>query len=181
MSRMSVGNRSALALAVGLVLFAAGATSFVISKHVWARDRLAELEPRYARLVGLGESGPVLDAALIERRAFLSRRVYPVSQDVARAGSDALQRARETFSKAGLNVTTTQVLPSKEVEGFDRIPLLFVMDGDLTALQSGLVVMPTQSPEVFIESFKVQSHLPTAEAPQKLNLQVNLFVLRSRK
>ena len=176
-----MGNRSALALALGLLLFAAGASSYVISKHVWARDRLAELEPRYARLVGLGESGPRLDAALVERRAFLSRRAYPVSQDVAQAGSDALQRARETFARAGLNVTSTQVLPPKEAEGFDRIPLLFVMDGDLTALQSALVVLPTQSPEVFIESFKVQSNMPTAGAPQKLNLQVNLFVLRSRK
>lgn len=177
-----VAQRSAIALAVGAVVFLAGLTAYAVSKHVWARDRLAEVEPRYARLVGLGESGPALDTALAERRAFLTRHAYPASQDVARAGSDALQRARETLSRAGLDVSTTQVLSAKEVDGFDRIPLMLRVEGELPALQGALTVLPGLAPSLFIESFNVQTvGIPRAEGPQRLSLQANLFVLRNRK
>lgn len=179
---MTSGSRTAIALVLGLVVFASGATAYVVSRHVWARDRLAEVEPRYARLVGLGESGPALDAALAERRAFLARHAYPASQDVARAGSDALQRARETLSRARLDISSTQVLPPKEVDGFDRIALVLRLEGELSALQGALTVLPSLSPTLFVESFKVETiGMPRADSPQRLSLQANLFVLRNRK
>ena len=183
MLKSLAANRVAIALGVGILLFVGGATAYVVSRHVWAQARLAEVEPRYARLLGLGESGPALDAALFERRAFLARHAYPVGQDVARAGSDALQRARETFSKAGLDVSSTQVLAAKEVEGFDRIPLMLRLEGELPALQSALVVLPTPSPSLFVESFNIQTlGAPRADGPpQRLSIQANLFVLRARK
>ncbi|MFC5500510.1 type II secretion system protein GspM [Caenimonas terrae] len=174
-------QRSALALAFGFVVFIGGLGAYVYSRHVWAQERLAELEPRYARLVGLGESGPALDTALAQRRAFLARHAYPLGQDVARAGSDALQRARETMSRAGLDVSTTQVLAAKEVDGFDRIPLMLRMEGELPALQSALTVLPSLSPSLFIESFTIQTIGMPKDGPQRLSLQANLFVLRSRK
>ena len=180
--KMPDGSRSAIALAVGVLVFIGGATAYVVSTHVWARDRLAELEPRYARLVGLGQSGVALDAALAERQAFLVRHAYPVSQDVARAGSDALQKARETLSRAGLEVSSTQILPAKEVEGFDRIALLLRLEGDLSALQGALVVLPGLTPSLYVESFVVQTVAGTRpDGQQRLSLQANLFVLRSRK
>lgn len=175
-------QRSAIALVLGILVFVAGLGTYVVSRHVWAQGRLAEVEPRYARLVGLGQSAAAIDAALAERRAFLTRHAYPASQDVARAGSDALQKARETLSRAGLDVSTTQVLAAKEVEGFDRIPLMLRLEGELPALQSALVVLPTLSPSLFFESFSVQTMgMPRADGPQRLSLQANLFVLRSRK
>lgn len=179
---LSAGQVRAIALALGSVIFIGGSAAYVVSRHAWAQARLAELEPRYARLVGLGQSGPALDSALAERRAFLSRHAYPASQDVARAGSDALQRARETLSRAGLDVSTTQVLAAKEADGFDRIPLMLRVEGDLPALQGALTVLPTLSPSLFFESFNVQIvGIPRSDGPQRLSLQANLFVLRSRK
>ena len=178
---MAAANRSAIALVMGLVVFFGGMSAYVASRHASAVEQVAEIEPRYARLVGLGESGPAVDAALAERRAFLVRHAYPASQDVARAGSDALQRARETFSRAGLEVSSTQVLPAKEVEGFDRIALVLRLEGDLSALQSALVVLPSLSPSLFVESFNVQLVGVPREGPQRLAVQANLFVLRARK
>ncbi|MEO7392697.1 MAG: type II secretion system protein GspM [Ramlibacter sp.] len=173
-------NGIVLALA-GLVLFL-GAVAFVASKHIWASDRLAEVEPRYARLIGIEASAGALDTAIAERRALLERHAYPASQDVARAGSDAQQRAREIFTKAGMEVSSTQILAAKPVEGFDRIPVTLRMDGDMVALQSALVVLPGQAPSLFFEGFNVQNNsTPRAEAPQRLSVQVNLFVLMVRK
>jgi general secretion pathway protein M len=111
----------------------------------------------------------------------LARHAYPSSQDVAQAGSDAQQRVRDIFAKAGLEVASTQVLPAKPVEGFDRIPLVLRVEGNLTALQSALMVLPSQSPSLFVEGFNVQvigAFRP--DAPQRLSMQVNLFVLRVR-
>lgn len=180
--QVSAANRIALALVLGMVVFVGGAAAYIASIHAWAGARLAELEPRYARLVGVGESGAALDAALLERKVFLARRVYPSSQDIARAGSDALQRAREMFSKSGLIVSSSQVLAAKEVDGFDRIPLVFRLDGDLAALQAALVVLPTHTPSLFVDGFSVQVQgMPQAALPQQLSIQINLFVLRNRQ
>jgi general secretion pathway protein M len=179
---MPVAARRAMALTFGSVILVGGIAAYVVSKHVWAQDRLAELEPRYARLIGIEASASALDAALIERRALVARHAYPSSQDVARAGSDAQQRARDALSKAGLEVSSTQVLPAKVVEGFDRIPVVLRLEGELPALQSALVVLPAQAPSLFIEGFNVQTiGMPKADGPQRLSMQVNLFVLRVRQ
>jgi general secretion pathway protein M len=181
-TELSALSRKAVVLALAAVVLAAGAAAYVASKHAWARDRLAELEPRYARLVGIEASASALDAALAERRGLLTRHAYLSSLDVARAGSDAQQRAREIFTKAGLEVASTQVLPAKAVDGYDRIPVVLRMDGDLAALQSALVVLPGQAPSLFMENFIVQTTgMPKPDAPQRLSLQVNLFVLRVRQ
>ena len=178
---LPVRTRNAIVLAAAVALLLVATVAFLFSKHFWARERLAELEPRYARLIGIESSAPALDKALIERRALLGRHAYPASQDVARAGSEAQQRARELFTKAGLEVSSTQVLPAKAVDGFDRIPVVIRVDGDLAALQGALVVLPAQSPSLFVEALNVQNtNLPKADVAQRLSVQINLFVLRAR-
>jgi general secretion pathway protein M len=178
---LPVRTRNRLVIAAAFVLLAGGTIAYAVGKHLWASDRLAELEPRHARLLGIEASGPALDKALIERRALFGRHAYPSSQDVARAGSEAQQRARELFTKAGLEVSSTQVLPAKAVDGFDRIPVAIRVEGDLAALQSALVVLPAQSPSLFVESINLQTAvLPKPEPNPKLAVLVNLFVLRAR-
>ena len=175
-------KRNAVLLSVGATILTIFAAYFVASKHVWASERLAEIEPRYARLLGIASQAVALEAALADRRSLLTRHAYSASQDVARAGSDAQQRAKDTFSKAGLTVSSTQVLPAKAIEGFDRIPLVLRMEGELAAVQSALVILPSEAPTMFVDAFNVQlMGIPQAEGPQKLSMQVNLFVLRVQK
>jgi general secretion pathway protein M len=177
----SLRTRNAMLLAAAVVLVLGAAIAYVAGKHLWAQERLAELEPRYARLTGIEASGPALDKALGERRALLGRHAYPASQDVARAGSDAQQRAREIFTKAGLEVSSTQVLPAKAVDGFDRIPVVIRVEGELAALQGAMVVLPAQSPSLFVEAFNVQTQVqPKPDVSPRLSVQINLFVLRAR-
>jgi general secretion pathway protein M len=178
----SKGTSSRLVLvAFLLALLAGGALAYVAAKHRWAQAALAEIEPRYARLLGLQASAGDLDRALGERRTLLGRQAYLSSQDLAVASSDAQQRARELFTKAGLQVASTQILPPKPVEGFDRIPVVLRLEGDLAALQAALVALPAQAPTLFVEGFNVQSvGMPVPDAPYRLNIQVNLFVLRVR-
>ncbi len=171
---------------VYLVVFAAalclgGLAAYLFSKHQSAEAMLAEVEPRYARLIGLQARAPDLDKALIDRKALLARHAYSATQDVARAGSDAQQRAREAFVSAGLVVSSTQLLPAKTMDGFDRIPVVLRLEGDYAAVQNALAGLGAQSPTLFIDGFNVQTvGMPTAEGSRRLNIQVNLFVLRVR-
>ena len=143
--------------------------------------RVATLEPRYARLAGLAGTQAQLDAALAERRGLVERHAYSASFDAGRAGSDAQQRARDLFAKAGLEVASTQVLPAKTVDGYERIPIVLRVEGDFSALHSALVVLHSQAPTLFIDGFQSQSVMPVrADAPVRVSVQLNLFVLRAR-
>jgi general secretion pathway protein M len=177
-------QRDAAGLVAGLVLIAAvllGLAAFVWQKHSWAQDRLAEVEPRYARLVGLDANRAQLDAALASTQASIARHVYGPGQDASRAGNDAQQRARDVFSKAGLDVVSTQVLPAKQEDRFDRVPIVVRLEGEVVALQSAMAVLPTLSPSLFVEGMSIQTTgQAKAEVPQRLSVQFNLFVLRQR-
>lgn len=177
-------SRSAIALTItlGTVLLAlAGITVFILQKHQMAQSQLAELEPRYARLLGLQASRADLVHAETEARALLVRYAYPSTQDVSQAGNDAQQRVRAVFSGAGLEVASSQVLPPKEDKFFDRIPLTVRLEGELVALQSALMVLSGQSPVIIVDGFTVQTiGFVKAEMPQKLSVQFNLSVLRAR-
>ena len=169
-------------LIVGIVaFFAVGLIVYVVARHQWAQAALEQAEPRYARIAGLEMSAVELERAVAESRTALARQTYGASQEVALAGSDAQQRARELFTKAGLQVSSTQVLAAKTAEGFDRIPIVLRLEGDLPALQTALAALPAQAPSLFLDGFNVQTiGIPRADVLSRLNIQVNLFVLKVR-
>lgn len=172
-----------LLLATGavVVLLAVGAGFYVFQKHQWAQAQLAALEPRYARLAGLRLSEPELDQISTANRARLAQYVYPASQDASQAGNDAQQRIRAVLGAAGLDVMSSQVLPSKKDPMFDRIPLSVRIEGDLLGLQSMLVVLPSLLPVVLIDSLNVQTvGQVRGDRRQRLAIQINLSVLRAR-
>lgn len=175
-------NREKVALAVTLLLLVlplALAGMYMVQKHRWAQDRLAELEPRYARLLGMEASQGELEKTAAQARALLTQYAYPASQDVSQAGNDAQQRIRNIFSAAGLEIVSSQVLAPKPEKTFDRIPLSVRAEGQLLALQSALVGLSSQSPAILIEGFNVQTiGAVRADRPQRLGVQFNLSVLR---
>ncbi len=173
-------------LGIGLVLLAlllplALAAAYLFSKYQWAGNAVAELEPRYARLLGLEASQPELKQAIAQSTALLSRQVYPASQDVSQAGNDAQQRIRNIATRAGLSIMSSQVLPPKSEKQFDRVPLSVRLEGELPALQAALVVLAGEAPAINFESFSVQTiGAVKPEVAQRLSIQFNLFILRAK-
>lgn len=154
---------------------------YLFSKYQWAENAVAELGPRYARLLGLEASQPELKQALAQSAALLSRQVYPASQDVSQAGNDAQQRIRNIATRAGLSIMSSQVLPPKAEKQFDRVPLTVRLEGELPALQAALVVLAGESPAINFETLSVQTiGAVKPEVPQRLNIQFNLFILRAK-
>lgn len=149
--------------------------------HQNASTQLESLEPRYARLTGLGAEGQRLDAALAKAREALERHAYPASRDASQAGNDAQQRAREIFTKAGLDVISIQLLPAKAADRFDRIPVTLRLEGDLAALQAALAALPAMAPTLFVAGFNVQgAGALQPERPLRVVAQLELFALRAR-
>ncbi len=167
-----------LLVLAGLLAFA---VARVWSVHERARDLLETLEPRYARMVGLGADRSRLEAALAQSGAALGRHVYPAGRDVSQAGNDAQQRVRDLFTKAGLDVSSIQLLPAKATARFDHIPVSLRLEGELTALQAALAAMPSTLPTLFVEGLSVQSASGLQPgAPARVVAQFELFVLRAR-
>jgi general secretion pathway protein M len=152
------------------------------ARHDWAADRLQQIDQRYARLAGLEASRTELDKTESAARAALSVGAYPASEDASRAGNDAQRRVRDAFSKAGLQVVSSQVLAAKVDRAFDRIPMAVRLEGDLVALQGALMEIPQLSPKVILDGMTVQTiGAVKADAPQRLAIQLSLSVLRARQ
>ena len=154
---------------------------YVVQKHRWAQDRLQELEPRYARMLGMEVHADDLEKARSQARSVLAQYTYPASRDVSQAGNDAQQRIRNTFSAAGLEIVSSQVLPAKSEKSFDRIPLSVRAEGELLAVQTALVGLSGQSPAILVDGFNIQTiGAVKADKPQRLGVQFNLSVLREQ-
>ena len=182
MKHFMIHEKAALAISVLiLVLPLALAGWYVVQKHRWAQDRLRELEPRYARMLGMEVHTEDLEKARSEARGLLAQYTYPASRDVSQAGNDAQQRIRNTFSAAGLEIVSSQVLPAKSEKSFDRIPLSVRAEGELLGIQTALVGLSGQSPVILVDGFNIQTiGAVKADKPQRLGVQFNLSVLREQ-
>ncbi|CAN7224015.1 type II secretion system protein GspM [Acidovorax sp. LjRoot129] len=143
-----------IALVILATVGAAGA--YVLHKHQWAEGRLQELEPRYSRLLGLDAQREDIAAALVKARAARLKYVYPASQEATQAGNAAQQQIRDVLTSAGLQISSSQVLPLKPGKGYDRIPITVRAEGEWLAVQSALAVLSSQAPIIVIDEFEVQ-------------------------
>ncbi len=171
-----------LLLMLGAVLAAlAGAGYYVYDRHQTVARHLEEVEPRHARLQGLQGSIDVLARAQTEAQGVVAQYVFPAETDANQVGNAAQQRVRNLFTAAGLQIVSSQVLPAKTEKNYDRIPLAVRAEGDLLALQGALVSLSTETPAILVRGMNVQTiGSVRADAPQRLAVQFDIFVLRGR-
>lgn len=154
---------------------------YLWQKHQWATSQLAQLEPRYARLLGLQKSQDALAQASAASKSQLARYAYPASQDPLQAGNDAQQRIRALFADSKLDIGSIQVLPPKTQDAFDRIGVSLRVEGDLAGLQNALTLLEAQSPTVWVDSVTIQTIGPVKpKFSPRLAAQLSFSVLRSR-
>ncbi len=154
---------------------------YVYQKHQWAENRLNELEPRYARLLGLEASSESLAQAQAQGQSLIAQYIYPQEQDANQTGNTVQQRIRSILVAAGLDIASSQVLPAKEEKGFERIPLSIRAEGEMVALQAALTGLVAEKPAILIDTLLVQGYgAPNKNGVQRLSVQLNLIVLRRR-
>jgi len=185
MKRISSREGLILVCTVALAIFPLALLGwYVAERHVNAETQLAQMEPRYARLLGLEAQRTDIEAVLSRASEARSQYIYPASQDANQTGNAVQQRIRDIFSAAGLQVISSQVLPAKDEKGFDRIPLTVRTEGEMLALQSALAVLTSQLPIIVINDLDIQLQGGYANSDPKvaprLSAQFGLSVLRER-
>ena len=171
--------QSLILLAVVAPLLAAAAYAW--HTHDVARARLAELEPRHARLQGIIARQLELQAAAQNAAQTVNRYFYPASVDAARAGNEAQQQIRAAFESGNMSIVSAQVLDPKDSDGFQRIRLVFLVEGTLSELQEVLLKLKVQSPAVLVESLSMQAQgQPRASSLARVNGNFNFVVLRAK-
>lgn len=160
---------------------------YVYQKHRWAQELLSQLEPRYARLIGLEQQRVELNESSARVLLAQQQYVYPADMDVSQAGNAAQQQIREIFAAAGLQISSSQVMQPQDEKGYDRIVLKVQAEGDLLSLQSVLMVLGRQKPSVMIDALNVQLigslQMVSAgkQSPVRLTTQFSLSVLKDRR
>ena len=94
-----------------LLLALAWAVTTTFTKHRQAAARLAEIEPRHARLAGLLEGSERFVQADATLRANLAQFVHPIDADASQIGNTALQRVRDLATARGLRVSAARPPP----------------------------------------------------------------------
>lgn len=156
------------------------AASYVWGKHRWAVERLADIEPRYARLAGLRDAGPQIDELERALAGNLTQFAYPAEGDAAQVGNAALQRVRELAAAAQLRVSSSQVLAPRDADGFQRIGLNLTVEGDWSQTLQFLQALARQRPMIHSDRIQlVRRGSPAPEAPQVIAGTLGLYVLKA--
>lgn len=184
MSRVGINRIVVLqALTVlALVLPIAVGCAYIWTRHHEVQKSLTDLEPRYARLLGLIEQQSTLKGLGDQAAAQLVRLAYPASQDPTQTGNDAQQRIRTLFADSRLDIVSIQVLPPPKGDGpFERIQINLRVEGELVGIQSALSALAAQTPRVLVDSVTLQTIGAVKPASiQRLGGEFNFTVLRVR-
>lgn len=81
---------------------------------------------------------------------------YSTQGTVALASADLQRFIKSTISEAGGQLTSTQVLPSKSADGFNRITVKIRMSGDVNVLRSVLHQIESSTPIMVIDQIDIR-------------------------
>lgn len=182
---MPITPRQRRAAAV-LLLFAAVAALFaavalpLLRLHRHYDTAIADTLDRTARFQRVAGLRPGIEAAFarLERDPF--RPHYLKNSNPALASAELQDRVLQIAQTTGIRITSTQVLPPKDAEGFRQIGLTLALTGTIGQLKQALFAIESAEPLLVIESLSVRSPLTRAYKPAPGNapdLQVHLTLV----
>lgn len=140
------------------------------------------VDPRAARLQGLLAQESRLEELRDEARARLSTLVYPPTEDAQTLAATLQANTRQILSDAGMAVSNSQVLRTREGEAFDRIAVKVTVNGSLHALDSALSSLAAQRPRLLLESldvFPARAGRGNGDDAQQLGAVIQVLALRA--
>lgn len=146
-----------------------------------AAGERTRIEPRVARLQGLLDNADRLARQSAAAQSALADVVYAADQDASALAAALQADVRQVFSEAGLKVSNSQVMPSKEGEYFDRVSVKLTVTGSLPALDAALIGVAAYRPMLLVESidaFPARAARRGAPSAQQLTAVVQLMVLK---
>ena len=175
-----------LALAAAVLLGAAVLGGlWVAGVHARAAARLAQIEPRHARLAGMLQNQEQFAQSAQALQANLAQFLYPADAESGQIGNAVLQRVRELAGAQELRVTSSQVTApaeDKDNPGFERVGLSVRLEGDWARLQPLLAALPRERPAIYSQTIQLLPQFVGAPGQvQVIQAQLDLFVLKERQ
>lgn len=162
-------------LALLLVLMVANLGSWYWEQQ----QRVADMQPRIARLLGYRDSEAALREASAAAGAELQGLVF-VDVDSATAGAVVQQQVRRLMEGAGLEVLGSQVVGSTAREALEEIRVNVTASGQMEALDLFLVELASARPQLFVDSLEINPvNVRRGEQLQAVNVGLSLKVLRA--
>jgi len=146
-----------LVLLTGAVLYAAIARP-LIEKRQFYRDHIQSMQANLGRLEALVATRPELEsrlAALQQDQG--SKGAYLRETTPALAATGLRRRVKEIVQSSGGKLVSTQNLPMKEGQRFERVTLKVQMTGSTEALQQVLHGLESQRPYLFVDDLSVRA------------------------
>jgi general secretion pathway protein M len=169
-----------LTLVLILAPFVAGA-AFVWAKHKSYESRLAEWEPRHARLQGIMQQQPDLISHTQLADSLMAAYAYPAASEATQNVNDAQQRIRTALEQGGLRVESINVSAPAQEGAFVRYRIVSRMDGNINTLQRALLVLREQMPVLVVDSIRITNEGPMVRAAvQRLTAQIEFSILKAK-
>ena len=137
------------------------------------RDAIARFEALNARLPELQAQHAALEQNVAGERGFLKG-----TNDALRA-AEAQNRIKSIVESHGAQLTSTQILPGRDENGFRRIPAQIVLSGPSEAIAAILYDCEYGEPFLFVDTFQIRGRqTPRLDDPRttKTVLDVRLEV-----
>lgn len=175
-ARLSVG-----ATVLAVLLISCVALGYIANKAIWAKATLAEIEPRYARLLGIRAAAETIRHSRSAAETELARYAYPASTGLDRIGTDLQQRLRSIAEQAGIAVSGSQIVAGKTDRGIEEVVVSLNIEIDPAQLNAMLKGVESQTPAIYVDSLVMNpARLArgAAGAGQRVNVQARFSALK---
>lgn len=170
----------ALTLLLILAPFAFGGL-YVWQKHEAALEKLAQWEPRHARLQGILAQQADFVTASQQAQSLLNVFVYPAESDGTKVANEAQQRIKTALEQSGLRVESIRVSEGVESGDFLRLKITARLDGNINQLFKALLLLREQQPILMVDAMRFNNEGPLAKASvQRITGQMDFTVLRAK-
>ena len=159
-----------------------------LARQEYAKN-IENITPRTARLSGFIQSEKQLAVAASKVDGVLATLAYPSTRDGALTAAAMQQETREVMSSAGLSVAGSQILPSRELDGFERLNLNITVVGNINSVDEAIGNLRELRPLVLVESINIKplrvrnsrkgkEAAPPLEDQRKITVRFRLLSLR---
>lgn len=168
---------AALVLAA-LVLFC---VLVVVELGTWfwqSHQRIGELEPRIARLLGYEQSTEQLRASEEQVKRQFEGLVFPAESDSGSVGAAVQQDVQRVLEGAGMSVINREVVDRAVQDTLEVIRVRISATGSMEALDQVLVDLGNSRPLLIIQSLEITPLNVRGNARQEVNAILSLRVVK---
>ena len=167
--------------AVGLLLIAVLAVVALVIDPLYqavtgARELVAQQRDAIARFEALNGRLPQLQAqhAALEQNVAAESGFLKGTNDALRA-AEVQNRIKGIVESHGAQLTSTQILPGRDENGFRRIPAQIVLSGPIDAITAILYDCEYGEPFLFVDTFQIRGRaVPRLDDPRTTKTVLDL-------